>query len=163
MTFNRGAENFHGNESPRSDGTPSRSSENAQLQWLIESVSQLKTSHERMADKFNGIESHLKSTHENMKSAIDSKLECIETRISSRNELLDSKIDTRHKSTDEKMTGNHELIVSKMETLELRIHKSITDSKAAGAKLYIPLFFSIAMGIPGTVWMAIQIFNAFTK
>lgn len=164
MSLNLGSGNPLGNESPRTDSTPSRSNDNAQLQWLIESVSQLKTSHERMTNsiehKFESIDSHLKSSHEHMKGVIDNKFECIETKIEARNGSFDDRFDTRHKATDEKMTSNHNLIMVKMEALELRIHNSIAESKISGAKWYIPLALSIIMGIPGVIWMVLQIVKA---
>ena len=127
-------------ESPRRDGPPSQSGENAQLQWLIQSVSQLKVSHESLSGK------------------VDHRLECLEIKFDSRNEKYDAKIDARHISTEQKIATNHELLISKLENLEGKIQNTIATSKIAGIKWAIGLAF----GLPSAAWMIIQIVKAFT-
>ncbi|WP_238759113.1 hypothetical protein [Klebsiella oxytoca] len=126
------------NESPRRDGPPSRTNENAQIQWLIESVTQLKTSHESLNGK------------------IEQRFECLETKIDARNQTTDARVDARHQTTEQKISGNHDLLMNKIETMELRIQKSISDSKVDGIKWAIGL----AIGLPSVAWMVIQIVKA---
>lgn len=128
------------NESPRRDGTPSRTNENAQLQWIIESVTQLK------------------SSHDNLNGRIDHRFECLEMKIDSRNQTTEAKIDSRHVTTEQKIAHTHDMLVNKIDTMEMKIQKSISDSRVESIKWAIGL----AIGFPSVAWMVIQIVKVLT-
>lgn len=116
-------------------------STNTHLQWLIKTVSELKTSHERLSGNF------------------EHKFECLETKITARNESLDERMETRHKATEDKISHNHELMMTKMQNVELKIQNSIADSRFSGLKWLIPLLINL----PALAWMVIQVVKAVTS
>lgn len=95
---------------PSKDGNPSTASENRQLQWVIESLSQFKISHEISVSNMNH------------------KLE-----------NLDQKLDAKHKSFDEKMDSHKQLLSGQLENTELKLQKLMSDSKVESIKWIIGL------------------------
>lgn len=118
-------------EAPRREGPPSRSAENTQIQWVIESLTQLKTSHGSLENKMLN------------------KFECIET-----------KIEAKHENLNAEVKNNHSLAMSKLETMEIKIHRAIAESRIEAIKWAIGL----AVGLPSVAWAFIQIVKiAITK
>lgn len=126
--FNRGSQ--ADGVPPSQDGNPSRTSENSQLQWVIESISQLKISHETSV------------------SSMNHKLES-----------LDQKLDAKHQSFDEKIDSQKQLLSAQLENTELKLQKSMSDSKVDSIKWIIGL----AIGLPSVMWAIVQIVKTFAK
>lgn len=126
--FNRGSQ--ADGVPPGQDGNPSRTSENSQLQWVIESISQLKISHETSVSHMNH------------------KLES-----------LDQKLDAKHQSFDEKIDSQKQLLSAQLENTELKLQKSMSDSKVDSIKWIIGL----AIGLPSVMWAIVQIVKTFAK
>lgn len=121
---------FSDGEPPKWEGTPSKASENTQLQWVMESISQLKVSHETSV------------------SRMDHKLES-----------LDHKLDAKHRSFDEKIDNHKQLLSAQLENTELKLQKSMSESKVDSIKWIIGL----AIGLPSVMWAIVQIVKTFAK
>lgn len=106
----RADRNIRGETPPSHDSTPNKNTENQQLQWVIESLTQLRTSHETFTNKIDG-----------------------------RLDVLEEKIDRKHTAIIEKVDNHKELLSSKIENSELKMGKSISDSKVDTIKWVLGL------------------------
>ena len=150
---------YNSDERPKPEGTPHRGTENSQIQWVIENVSQLKVSHESLATA-------VRVSKDSLTSNLDHKLELLKANTTQRSDSIDSKLshmddrlNERLKAIDERIQQNQNLLVSKIENAELKLGKAVSDSKIDSIKW----MFGLAFGLPSVAWTIVQIVEAFTK
>ncbi|ENC6658516.1 hypothetical protein ABKY47_003000 [Aeromonas hydrophila] len=146
-------------EQPKQEGTPSRVSDNTQLQWVLESITQLKASHESMHAQF-------KASHDALATSVEHKFDLLHAQTETKNVTLDTKLSSidgksqdRHKSLEDKIDNSHQLLISKIENSELRLNKTLSDTRIDSIKWIVGLI----VGFPSIGWCLVQIVKAFAK
>lgn len=145
--------------SPQTDGTPSKSADNRQIQWVVENISQLKSSHDSLVREINGNKEHLTLT-------LDHHVELLRSSINQKNELIDvgfkrieERLDEKNRSLEEKISCNHALLTSKIEATEHKIGKAQSDTRFDTMKWVIGLM----VGFPSIAWAIVQIVKVYQK
>ncbi|MGY3922070.1 hypothetical protein LA366_02740 [Aeromonas jandaei] len=155
---------------PRQEGTPSRGGDNAQLQWVIESITQLKASHEAIGRQLKADHESLtvevRTGKESLATSIEHKLELLKTTTAQKNDTIDAKISAmderlieKHRAIEERIIQNHSLLMAKIENAELKVGKAHSDARFDTMKWVIGL----AVAFPSVAWMVVQLFNNFSK
>ncbi|HHQ4892814.1 TPA: hypothetical protein ACSP31_000814 [Aeromonas veronii] len=146
-------------ERPKQEGTPSKVSDNAQLQWVLESITQLKASQESM-------HAQLKASHDALATNVEHKFDLLHAQNETKNVTLDTKLSSidgksqdRHKALEDKIENSHQLLISKIENSELRLNKTLSDTRIDSIKWIVGL----VVGFPSVAWMIVQLFNNFSK
>lgn len=97
------------NSTPNSSSTPNHSSENAQLQWVLTAISELKESSLTIQTKLDShiddINKKIDRNHDGISEKITEKHKIIEDKLDLKNQILELRIESNHKVVCEKMTG----------------------------------------------------------
>ncbi|MFV9068692.1 hypothetical protein ABQ366_06895 [Serratia fonticola] len=143
----RGSHNPNGN--PSAEGTPSSGNENAQFQWVLTAIAELKISNGSLHEKLDGhIESINKKIDSNNNALLEKVTErnkSIEDKIESKQQILELKITSTHESINNK----HEVACEKMSGLESSIINKIREDQRVGNRWIIGLLVAIAIGVLG--------------
>lgn len=143
--------NFNsGSVPPQQESVPASNSENRQIQWVIESLTKLHSSHENLSTK---IDMRMDGMEEKLSNATN----VLETKIQGHQQRIDEKLDIKHSSLEGKFDTHTQLFSTKMENCELKIHKTIAESRITTIKWFVGLMIAV----PGMTWMLIQIFSKF--
>lgn len=155
---------------PRQEGTPSRGGDNAQLQWVIESITQLKASHEAIGSQLKANHESLtvevRTGKESLATTIEHKLELLKTTTAQKSDTIDAKISAmderlieKHRAIEERIIQNHSLLMAKIENAELKVGKAHSDSRFDTMKWVIGL----AVAFPSVAWVVVQLVTHLSK
>jgi hypothetical protein len=147
------------NTQPNKEGTPGRGTENGQLQWVVEAIGQLKTSHEMLSKtvehKLDVVHQQGEAKRELLEaklSAMEEKLRSgsqnLEDKLKAGNQSLEDKLQSGNRSLENRIDQNHQLLLSKLESNALTPYKMIVGGLKWG------------IGIPATLW---ALFNVVSK
>lgn len=145
--------------SPQTDGTPSKNSENRQIQWLIENVSSLKSSHEALTADVRG-------NKDFFSTQLDHKLELLSVTTTQKHDVVvaklslsDERLTERHRALEDKINSNHQLMMAKLEAMEHKVGKAHSDTRFDTMKWVIGLM----IGFPSIAWAIVQIVKTVVK
>lgn len=152
----KGRDSHNPNGNPNAEGTPSSGNENAQFQWVLTAIAELKISNGSLHEKLDGhIESINKKIDNNNNSLFEKvteKNKGIEDKIDSKQQILELKIESTHDSIKSK----HEIACEKMISLEASILNKIREDQKLTNRWVIGMLIAVVIGIAG---IAIRLFR----
>jgi hypothetical protein len=140
---------------PSAEGTPSSGNENAQIQWVLTAIADLKASsgslHQKLDGHIDSINNKIDRNNNEILVKLTEKNKNIEDKIDSKQQVLELKIESTHDSIKSK----HELTCEKMISLEASIINKIREDQKTTNRWVIGMLIAVALGILG---IAVRIF-----
>lgn len=133
---------------PNPNGTPNQS-ENSQLQWVVQSIAELKASNAKSQEDLMKMLSELHGKIETTQATIS-------TKIVENNRLFEEKIELRHTLLEEKIKGvssgienKHALACEAMKNIEPSIINKINSEQKTSNRWIIGILATVALGVGG--------------
>ncbi|EMI4429601.1 hypothetical protein V6478_003014 [Providencia rettgeri] len=136
---------------PNQNSTPGSSSENAQLQWVLSAISDLKESSLTIQTK---LDSHIDSINKK----IDSNHASVSEKITEKHKIIEDKLDLKNQILELKIESNHSMVCEKITGIEPTIFNTMYKEQRASNRWVIRLLVTvIGIGI-GLIGLLIKIF-----
>lgn len=130
---------------PNQNSTPASSSENAQLQWVLSAISDLKESSLTIQAK---LDSHIDSINKK----IDSNHAGVSEKITEKHKIIEDKLDLKNQILELKIESNHNVVCEKITGIEPNILNTINKEQKVSNRWVIGLLITligISVGIGG--------------
>lgn len=140
---------FNQNSTPNLNSTPNSSSDNSQLQWVMQTISELKTSNaksqEDLVKLLSDLHNKIEATHTSVSEKIVENNKLFEEKIELRHSLLEVRI----KGVSDGIESKHALACEIMKSIEPNVINKINNDQKSFNRWIVGLLVGVFLTVGG--------------